>query len=493
MENDKKILDGPGTIYLDDNESFDDVVVNNSGHREILVDNSKNNEERLKAEAQVREDAARYRKNEKISKIVEKMAEMEEEKKSEEISDEDIRLTDNEDISEEPEKVEEVSSKVSESKDDELVIDPIMNMVDKDISKKKQTESLNTDEADSIVNMVDFSGIFERTESKDVTPTDEDMMDQPRKKAKKVDLSSITIGKTNELERERDLKVALYGNKASFQIVCAQSGYMAKIIPLVSRDIYNIINSSLNRYEYRREIYKIVYQKMIEMNCGKVDFDTFLKMTSVEDAETCYYGLYCSTFQNSGQLSFECPYCDETNIYTISNNSLVTTTNNEEMRHLIGEISRNVTNFDDVKNYTMIGKYESFELSDSGIICELRTPSLYDSLELLRTFPEEVIDNDRVSITNMLYINRILIPSRNDPGKTVYSEETNRKNILKIIDMLSIDDGMELQNSISERLDAHRITYCIKNLKCPKCGKVVPEVPVNLEDLLFTAIYVKSR
>ena len=266
---------------------------------------------------------------------------------------------------------------------------------------------------------------------------------------------------------------------------------MAKIIPLVNKDIYNIINVNLSRYEYRKEIYSILYQKIIDMNCGKVDFDTFLKMTSVEDAETFYYGLYCATFQNNGSLNVVCPYCGESNNYLVNHNSLVTTTNTAEVKELMNNIMRNVSSFEDVGTYTLIGKNEAFELSDSGIICEIRTPSFFDSLELLRTTKEDVIDKDASSVTNMLYISKILIPSRN--GNSGYSIETDRKTILHVIDNLSIDDSNELQNSIIERLDRHRITYSIKNLVCPHCNKKVEELPINLEDLLFTAIYEKLQ
>ena len=42
------------------------------------------------------------------------------------------------------------------------------------------------------------------------------------------------------MDKERDLRQALFNNKIAFQIVAAQSGYMAKVSPLVHKDLVNI-------------------------------------------------------------------------------------------------------------------------------------------------------------------------------------------------------------------------------------------------------------
>jgi hypothetical protein len=161
------------------------------------------------------------------------------------------------------------------------------------------------------------------------------------------------------------------------------------------------------------------------------------------------------------------------------------------MKAFINNISKNSMNITEAEKFSLIGadKNEAFQLSDSKIICEVRTPSLWDSLELLRTTSDELIDKDSNSVTNMLYVNRLLIPNREN--SSCYGEEIERETILKTIDELSIDDGMELQNAIAERLENHRITYSIKNVICADCGKKMEDIPVDMEDLLFTAIYEK--
>ena len=95
-----------------------------------------------------------------------------------------------------------------------------------------------------------------------------------------------------------------------------------------------------------------------------------------------------------------------------------------------------------------------------------------------------------MSVTNMLYLKRFLIPSKNLDG---YNEQTDHQEILRIIDNLTINDANDLQEAISDRVDESRISYSIKNIKCPKCEKEVKETPISIEDILFTLIFEKAN
>jgi len=95
-----------------------------------------------------------------------------------------------------------------------------------------------------------------------------------------------------------------------------------------------------------------------------------------------------------------------------------------------------------------------------------------------------------VSVTNMLYVNRVLIP---DKEKIGYTEESKKTSLLRIIDNLSIDDANELQNSIFDKVDENRISYSIKNIKCHDCGTEVKDIPISIEDILFTLIFEKVQ
>jgi len=314
--------------------------------------------------------------------------------------------------------------------------------------------------------------------------------EKPQKKARNIDLASVTVLNKNEIDKERDLRNALYGNKAAFQIVAAQSGYMAKVIPLVHKDIINLLYENVGRYEYKKSVFHVIWEKIFDTSVGKMSFDDFLKYTSIEDMETFYYGIYASTFPNEGSFRFKCRNCGAERDYTVNHANLIKTTDKDKMKKLIDEVSRNSTSIEKMKEYSLVGKNEAIQLSDSKIIIELRTPTLFDSLEILRTVPEKTIDRDTISITNMLYINKVLVPAKEGNG---YFEEINKPQILRIIDNMSIDDANELQDAVFERVDENRITYSVKNFKCSECKHEVEEIPLSIEDILFTLIFEKAQ
>jgi hypothetical protein len=314
--------------------------------------------------------------------------------------------------------------------------------------------------------------------------------EKPKKKAKVVDLDKLTIVSKNEMDKERDLRQALFNNKVAFQIVAAQSGYMAKVSPLVHKDLVNILYGNLGRYEYKKSIYKVIFDKIFDFSVGKFNFEEWLKNTSVEDMETFYYGVYSSTFPNEGTFRYTCPKCDHEHDYKVNHANLIKTTDRDHMKKLIDEVSRNSTSIEKMKEYSLIGKNQAVQLSESGLIIELRTPSLFDSLEILRTVPEKTIEKDAISVTNMLYINRVLIPTKDGTG---YTEEHNKPAILRVIDNLPIEDASELQSSVYDRVDENRITYSIKNIKCSECSHEEKDIPISIEDILFTLIFEKAQ
>ena len=310
------------------------------------------------------------------------------------------------------------------------------------------------------------------------------------KEAKKIDLNSLNIVDTIATEKEKDLRIALYGSKSAFQVVAAQSGYMAQIAPLVHKDIISLMTSNLSRYERQKAIYKVMYDKLVNISCGKLSFEEWLKCTSSGDIESLYYGLYCSTFPGLGTFTFECPDCEEQTTMKIDNANLVKTANNDKMKKLINKVSKNVLSKEEMRKYSLIGKYEGYKLTDSGIVMEVRTPSLWDVLDMLQKVPEKLIDRDATSAEYMLYINRFLIPIKDTNN---YSEERDRQEILRIIDNLSLDDSQELQNAIQAKYEENRISYSIKNIKCPKCHAEFKDTEISIEDILFTLIYEKAQ
>lgn len=451
--NDNKVANVGETVYLDRDADFSEVTVRTTDQYKTIsgtvLDENLQEHKVKETEAPVKEEIKEEITPEPVQEVkaspkVEQVQEMlkEESTKEKEVRKEDIPL----EISEED--------------------------IEKEVS----------------IDLDQFEGDF-ATEEAALEPQEEETV---KTKAKKIDISALNITNSTEIDKERDLKNALYGNKGAFQIVAAQSGYMAKVLPLVHKDTINLLYSTLSRYEYRKNVYKVVWEKIFDTSVGRMKFEDWLRVTSVEDMETFYYGVYCSTFPNQGTFNFTCPKCGKSGEYKVKHRNLVKTTDRDKMKQLMEEVSRNATTVEKMMEYSLIGKNEAIILSQSGLVVELRTPTLFDSLEILRTVPEETIDKDTLSVTNMLYIKRVLIPSK---GKEVitYTEEYDRQSILRIIDNLPIDDAKELEDAVYNRVDENRLMYSIKKIKCTECGHEVNDIPVSIEDILFTLIFEKTQ
>lgn len=446
----KKIVPGQ-TVYLSEDESFDNIAL-------------------AKREAEMMKELP------PTIKLGEEKEAVQEESAQIETIEEPI-------VSEEVEEVAEVKEP-EETKTFKIA----KKLLDENLSEDGDLPPLVEDE--SIEKEVEVDYFEDLKEETMIDELLEDEEETPKRRAKVVDLESLHVINKTEMDKERDLRNALYGNKAAYQIVAAQSGYMAKVLPLVHKDIINILRENVNRFEHQKSLYRVIWDKIHDTSVGKMSFEQWLRNTSVEDIETFYYGLYASTFPNEGSFRYTCPHCGVEHDYKVNHGNLIKTTDKDKMKELISKVSRDATTMEKMKEFSLIGKTQAIQLGDSGLIVELRTPSLFDLLEILRTVPEKTINRDAESIVYMLYVNKVYIPAKDESG---YYEENIKSSILRIIDNLPIDDANEFKDAVDDRVDENRITYSLKNIKCVECGQEVKDIPISIENLLFTLIFEKAQ
>jgi hypothetical protein len=358
---------------------------------------------------------------------------------------------------------------------------PLYNLSDADFSSTVMFDSDVDDYDDG-----DESGAEITVEPKE---------DQTKTKAVPFDLSTVKrTTARNELDIEGDIKHALYAGKSAFQIVAAQSGYIAKISPLVNSDFVDLYNSSLNSFESKKLVFNILYDKILETSAGKMTFDEWLSNTSIGDLETFYYGLYCSTFGDDGVASMDCPYCRKTIQFPLSCRNLVKTADKEKMKERLDQVSKNATTANDMKTYSLLSEVRSYKLPKSGIGVKLKMPSLHDMLVFLRAIPDKVAQaksNNPSYISTILSIGSFFVPSRLPGGDIIYDEITDSQKIIRIVDEMDIDDANALTQITTEMIENYHITYSVKDVKCPACGKEIGDIPVNIERILFTLIFRK--
>lgn len=367
------------------------------------------------------------------------------------------------------------------------------DLVVESLQKKKDDGILRTASVNDID--IDDDEISDNKESEET----EGEATKPVKRAKKkknldemlgiddvvpIDISEIKIIQKNAIEKN-SIITNLYSSRREYQIIAAQSGYSTTVSPLVNADVINLLNSSVTWYNYQKNLYKIVYDKIGDLP-GDMTFEQWLQRTSIEDIETFFHGIFSITFPKDGDISVDCPHCDNTSDIKINPKQLVQVDDAGTFKTRKNDILKNVVTIQDVAEKSMIGKKISFKLPDSGIIINVATPSLYAHLVIIKTFPEEVLQKNDMTLSYLLYTDSVFIPTEDG-----YFADNDRNNLLKLIDNLSLDDAQYFRKAIERHTNTSKISYSIKNVKCPVCGHVTERVPISMQDILFTAISEK--
>jgi hypothetical protein len=96
----------------------------------------------------------------------------------------------------------------------------------------------------------------------------------------------------------------------------------------------------------------------------------------------------------------------------------------------------------------------------------------------------------------MLFIGHIFmldVDTTYRTGQPTYYELTSKQDILSTLIKLSNNDGEQLESAIESKLGKYKIDYEIHNAKCSHCGNVLPNMPVDMEEILFTRIQRQAK
>ena len=279
----------------------------------------------------------------------------------------------------------------------------------------------------------------------------------------------------------------------TMQVVCCQSGYAAHLSPLKNQEIQNLIASDLDLYNFKKRVYRTVYNHIQDSSVGKMDFNTWLKVTSYFDIDTLLYGVYCQTFPYENKYPLTCPRCDRGFNTIVNNNTLIETRGQEA--DIYAKINEVVANIKDPKlllEHSHVHTTKRVMLEQSKIIFDIIIPSAHDYLEgILANASDQFIEEYSTSLGIALFIDKVLIPDLKGykaTGKLKYIPVTNKGRIIDIVSKLPYYDGLDLSDKVNEFTNKYKIVYSIKNIKCPECGFEFPNLPMNLEDILFMAI-----
>ena len=309
-----------------------------------------------------------------------------------------------------------------------------------------------------------------------------------------VDLSSIKIATGVPRSLLNANKQSVLDVQSTMQVVCCQSSYAAHISALRSQEIQNINNLNSDLYTFKKTLYKVIWRHIEDSSVGKMDYDTWLRVTSFFDIETLLYGAYCMTFPKDNKYPITCPKgdCGHNFDIVVNNNSLIEA--RPDVFEKINEVVSNISKAKDLVANSKVHTVQRVMLGNSKIIVDIQIPSLYDYLEdILKRIrnDQEFAEENSNSISLAMFVKQALIPdieTFRKTGELQYLPVTDKQDLIDLIANLPFEDGEVLDNEISKYTNEFLISYSIRGIVCPKCGFEFPSIPMEMERVLFIAI-----
>lgn len=318
----------------------------------------------------------------------------------------------------------------------------------------------------------------------------------------KNDLSRLKIVKPKDENKVfMDYMERRKKSSATTSVPLPNSGYTASLRGLSSpeiRDVSVSLNSKdqFGSWDY---LYKTIYDRLIETSIGEIDYVTFLKSTALSELQTLLYGLFDATYPEVNSYPARCPKCNTKFDFQFPNKKFLHIDEEDkysaskDIRALIAGQAIDAKEFFKNSNTNTVVREE---LEDSGIIVDLRHPTLYNQLyDVIRQLVDNRIDTENVSdvtLDRMPYIEAVYIPVDGDPKNGYYPLEDLMTKV-NVLAQLDPHDDAQLELAISEEiLDKYKIYYKIDSVKCPLCGETVEGGDVDFRSMLFMMQRIKS-
>ena len=302
---------------------------------------------------------------------------------------------------------------------------------------------------------------------------------------------SITSEKANMIIANKTIAVPnvadwmMYGAEKAISVSGLSGPEILKLNPA---------NSTRNRLNTFKDIYRIIYDHIIDKS--KPNYETWLKTTRFSDLAHIYFALYKATFANSNFITYECPNskCKKMFIKEVNFDDMVSYAS-DEVKHNVEIFCKKDTNAP-AKDF---GESELFQISDNYAVA-LRHPSIWNvTIEvaaLSDKFLEKYADMiDLISYIDNIYFidsdHQMLVPINTKPVTNDIAKTSARRiatYIDNIINKFTSDEFFNLRGKINEFDENNNaVTYKIPGATCPDCAEQIAETAnIAPENLLFT-------
>ena len=302
---------------------------------------------------------------------------------------------------------------------------------------------------------------------------------------------SITSEKANMIIANKTIAVPnvadwmMYGAEKAISVSGLSGPEILKLNPA---------NSTRNRLNTFKDIYRIIYDHIIDKS--KPNYETWLKTTRFSDLAHIYFALYKATFANSNFITYECPNskCKKMFIKEVNFDDMVSYAS-DEVKHNVEIFCKKDTNAP-AKDF---GESELFQISDNYAVA-LRHPSIWNvTIEvaaLSDKFLEKYADMiDLISYIDNIYFidsdHQMLVPINTKPVTNDLAKTSARRiatYIDNIINKFTSDEFFNLRGKVNEFDENNNaVTYKIPGATCPDCAEQIAETAnIAPENLLFT-------
>lgn len=311
-------------------------------------------------------------------------------------------------------------------------------------------------------------------------------------KGEVIDLTSIKIKKPKKggatyarIRKSRE------SQNPTQQVVLPNTALIYDLGGYSSPDLRNIATTIRTMDAYRAAEYRFrqIFNKIQETSIGKLNWEEFLRCTSLLEVNILYYGLFCSTYPDTNKYPGKCtnPECRQQFEFDYPNSSLMylNAERREEARAAVLNVLKNVNNAKELLENSEVNTVTRVLLEQSRTIVDLRHPSLWNELhDVLENVTQEMMVNDSVTINIMPFIENVYVL---DPVDGNYVELESFDDKFIELSSLKEADDIKLSEKIGEIIEKYNIKFGFRGVQCPHCKAKMDDVDIdNVEDLLFT-------
>lgn len=369
--------------------------------------------------------------------------------------------------------------------------------IDTDILDGVNNSSLFDDDDDNTDDEYDIDDTAEKSEEETIKELKSELETKLVIKSK-FDLSKFAIANKSITSEKANMiianKTAAVPNVADWMMYGAEKAISVSGLSGPEILKLNPANSTRNRLNTFKDIYRIIYDHIIDKS--KPNYETWLKTTRFSDLAHIYFALYKATFANSNFITYECPNskCKKMFIKEVNFDDMVSYAS-DEVKHNVEIFCKKDTNAP-AKDF---GESELFQISDNYAVA-LRHPSIWNvTIEvaaLSDKFLEKYADMiDLISYIDNIYFidsdHQMLVPINTKPVTNDLAKTSARRiatYIDNIINKFTSDEFFNLRGKVNEFDENNNaVTYKIPGATCPDCAEQIAETAnIAPENLLFT-------